>query len=170
MNHSPGTRRRRLVWTLTAKVVLTFALALPSGRRGPVEFRSLSALPGVYSGTPVTLSGMLIGHVVAKHQRGDTTLITVRFERGAGHLPGDRVVVLRPMGLEQSVAVEIQPVAQRPSVSVARGGWLRVVPWSPPPHWPLEIGRLQAAPPEQPSLPSMPILRPLPRRGPLAAA
>jgi hypothetical protein len=170
MSNSGSTRRRRLVWTLTAKLALMLALTLPSGRRGPVEFRSLSTLPGVHSGTAVTLSGLLIGRVVAKRHRGDTTLITVRFDRGAGHLPGDRVVVLRPMGLEQSVALEIQPVGQRPWVSVARGGWLHVVPSSRSPHWPGAVGRPRIAPPEQPSLHSMPILRPPSRRGPLAVA
>jgi hypothetical protein len=182
MRGSQSTRRRRLTGALVAKAALTLALTHASDSPGPVVFRSLSALPGVHSGTPVTLSGMLVGRVVAKRQYADTTLLTVRFDRGAGHQSGDHTVILMPMDLERTVALEIQPTAPKRSASVARGGWLHVIPWSPPPHWPREMERPRLAPPEQPPLYSMPIyrglapeavpriVRPPPRRGRLAAA
>jgi hypothetical protein len=148
---------------MAAKAALTLALGLPAGPRGAVEYRVLSVLPGVQAGTPVTVSGRLVGRVVATHRHAGTTLIAVRFERGA-RLSGSRVVALRWVGLEQHVALEIQPVRQRPWESFAHGGWLRVLPSPPSPDVRPEIGRPWAAPPDR--FPSwMPTVPMAPRRG-----
>jgi len=131
------TRRNRIAWALGAKAVVALALTLPASVRRPaVEYRALAALPGLKPGAPVTLAGQLIGNVVSMRRRGDTTVLRVRFVRGAERLPGSRTVYLRRLGFEPEVTVlemRVEARSERPphSRSFALGGWLRVLPSGP---------------------------------------
>jgi hypothetical protein len=141
--------RRKLTWMVATKVAFTIAVMLPLDPRRAVEYRSLATLSGVGAGTPVTFAGQLIGQVVATSRRGDTTILHVRFNRGAERLPGSRSVALRRMGLGQDVAIEILFGPRRSRESFARGGWLRVRPPVPPPPVDPGVARLLPLPPQQ---------------------
>jgi hypothetical protein len=162
--------RRKLAWMAATKVAFTVALMLPARGRDTVEYRTLSALSGVRAGTPVVLSGLVIGHVAAKNRGGDTTVLRVRFDRGAEQLPGSRLVGVRWMGLGQDVALEIQPGPRRGVESFARGGWLQVIPLAPFAFPQPEVARTRALRPEEPPWrPLIPTTPAAPRRLPPAS-
>jgi hypothetical protein len=160
-------RRRKLAWMMAAKLALTFALTLPVNRPSMVQYRALSVLPGVRAGTPVTLAGLLIGHVVAKNRRGDTTFLSVRFNRGAKQFPGNWSVGLRWMGFGQGVALELQPFDLEAGEAIARGGWLHLIPLVHPPQPQPGVVQPRRLPAEEPAwlqlIPTTPAApRPLP--------
>jgi hypothetical protein len=113
-----------------AKVLVTLALMPAPGRSGPVEYRTLAELPGLAPGSPVTLAGQRIGRIVRSERRGDTTVLRVRFNRGADRLPGSRIVRLRRIGLAGSdvIALDMWCGERRMTPSFARGGVLHVQP------------------------------------------
>ncbi len=114
------------------KVALTLALTVPLDARGPPQYWALSPLPGLEPGAQVTLGGVLVGRVISKAERGDTTSIRVRFNRGVDRLPGSHVVRLQRLGPNGEVALEIRPDRHGGTGSFARGGLLRVLPAAPP--------------------------------------
>jgi hypothetical protein len=100
--------------------------------------RVLAPFPGLEPGALVTLGGVLVGRVASKTERGDTTFLGVRFNRGVGRLPGSHVVRLRRLGLNGEVALEIRPDRRGGTGSFVRGGLVRVLPADPPSpsEWP----------------------------------
>jgi hypothetical protein len=114
------------------KVALTLALTVPLDSRGPPEYWALAPLPGLEPGAPVTLGGVLVGRVMSKTGRGDTTFLGVHFNRGVDRLAGSHVVRLQRLGPDGEVALEIRPDRHGGTGSFARGGLLRVLPADPP--------------------------------------
>jgi len=174
------TRRRarhsRIASVLAAKAVTALALALPTSLRRPtVEYRALSSLPGLEPGAPVTLAGQLIGEVISTDRRGDTTVLRVRFVRGAERLPGGRGVRLRRLGYAPDVMaleIRIESRSERPrhERSFALGGWLEVLPSDPAERLFMDARqRRQLAPPAPPpAILLLPLAPPGPRPAPTA--
>jgi hypothetical protein len=149
-----------------AKLLITLALMLPTNRSSPVEYRTLTELPGLAPGSPVTLGGQPIGRIVTSERRGDTTVLRVRFNRGADRLPGSRIVRLLRIGLPGSdvVALDMRPEPRRTTPSFARGGVLhvqRLRPRDPPRADPGP--RLATPPGPPPILRLIPLAPPVPR-------
>ena len=128
--------RGRTWWVKTvrmvgAKLAIALALTVPDSRQRPANYWLLDAAPGVETGTPVVMSGIVVGRVTVKKQRGDTTFLRIGFSGQIGRLPPSRILMLQRVGLEELVAVELAPGEDGSGKGAKRGGQLRVISGTP---------------------------------------
>ncbi len=130
-------RERRTVWLKTvrlvgAKLAIGLVLAIPDGRQRPANYWLVEATSGLEAGASVAMSGVVVGRVAAKRQRGDTTFLRVQFTGRTSDLPRSRILFFERVGLEGLVAVEVTSAQDGDTESVKRGGRVRVIFEEPP--------------------------------------
>ena len=124
--------RGRTWWVILVRVVgvklaIALALTLRDGGRGPANYWLLDAAHGIETGAFVAMSGIVVGRVTAKKQRGDTTFLRIGFTAKWDGLPRSRILMLERVGVEGLVAVELASGEDGPGKGVERGGQLRVI-------------------------------------------
>jgi ABC-type transporter Mla subunit MlaD len=128
--------RGRTWWVKTvrmvgAKLAIALALTVADSRQGSANYWLLDATPGVETGAPVAMSGIVVGRVIAKKQRGDTTFLRIGFTAQMGRLPRSQILTLQGVGLVGLLAVELATGEDRPGRGVKRAGQLRVILGTP---------------------------------------